>query len=78
MERGDPGAAGAGCRGKRSWLLLWRLKEVTRREAKQGLADHSISSSAQNALATLNADIANEFAHKHEARHSPGIVFCCW
>ena len=63
MEQGNLGEAGAGCRGERSWLLLCgsasrRLKEVTRREAKQGLAAHSISNSAQDVLATLNADIA--------------------
>ncbi|MDH4558459.1 hypothetical protein E8F11_25355 [Pseudomonas sp. BN417] len=30
MEGGEFGEAKPGCRGKRSWLLLWRLKEVTR------------------------------------------------
>ncbi|WP_280288302.1 hypothetical protein, partial [Pseudomonas sp. BN417] len=51
-----------GCRGKPFWFLLGRLPKETRREAKQGLAADSISSLAQDVLATLNADIANSFA----------------
>ncbi len=47
MERGNPGAAGAGCRGKRFWLLLPRLAKVTRpagrKQALKPLANHQDS-----------------------------------
>ncbi|WP_280289076.1 hypothetical protein, partial [Pseudomonas sp. BN417] len=44
------------------WAAFRRLKKETRREAKQGLAARSTISLVQVVLATLNADIANEFA----------------
>ncbi|WP_280291966.1 hypothetical protein, partial [Pseudomonas sp. BN417] len=48
------------------WAAFRRLKKETRREAKQKLAAHSISNSAQDVLATLNADIAKSFAKQAE------------
>ncbi|MDH4565047.1 hypothetical protein E8F06_28990 [Pseudomonas sp. BN411] len=53
MEGGNPGAAGAGCRGKPFWFLLGgaafrRPPKETRREAKQKTAAHSIMSWAIN------------------------------
>src|SRR5690606_16406197 len=39
-ERGNPGAAGAGCRGKRFWLLLPRLAKVTRPAGRNKRCQH--------------------------------------
>ncbi|MDH4556609.1 hypothetical protein E8F11_15760 [Pseudomonas sp. BN417] len=44
MEGGKFGEAKPGCRGKRFWLLFWRLRKVTRREAKQKPEAHSAMS----------------------------------
>src|SRR5262245_44084908 len=74
MERGNPGAAGAGCRGKPFWFLLGRLPKETRREAKQKLDAHSEIGLALDALATRNADITNEFAPTARA---PAFHACC-
>ncbi len=76
-ERGDPGAAGAGCRGKRFCLLFWQLKKVSR-PAGRNQCLGQLANRDHSANPKLRASQATQIVPLVPAESSGGVNHMSW